>query len=242
MRTKITKASCRTRTGEALPRAEKFGHLITADHKVLNEGGESRDNHRYAFVVQDLATQKIQSYPCKTKSSHETENSLLKFLEPSQAPKVVYTDNSMEFGRACEVLSWSHRTSTCHRLETNGIADRAVPRVKEGTSTVLLQSGLDERWWSDSMECYCYLRNAQDLLPDGKTPYERRFGKPFKGRMVPFGAMVEYQPSSPKDQASVHQFGTGEIWEGDILIADLEDLEKLDETNIYPRRITQRNY
>ena len=30
------------------------------------------------------------------------------------------------------------------------------------------------------MECYTYLRNVQDLLSDGKTPYERRFGKPFK--------------------------------------------------------------
>ena len=47
----MTKASCRRRTGEALPRAEKFGDLITADHKVLSEGGESRDNHRYAVVV-----------------------------------------------------------------------------------------------------------------------------------------------------------------------------------------------
>ena len=37
---------------------------ITADHKVLSEGCESRDNHRYAVVVQDLATQWIQSYPC----------------------------------------------------------------------------------------------------------------------------------------------------------------------------------
>ena len=29
---------------------------------------ESRNNHRYAIVVQDLATQRIQSYPCKTKT------------------------------------------------------------------------------------------------------------------------------------------------------------------------------
>ena len=28
--------------------------------------------------------------------------------------------------------------------------------MKEGTSAVLLQSGLGERWWSDSMECFCY--------------------------------------------------------------------------------------
>ena len=51
LRTKVTKAHCRRRTGEALPRAEKFGDLITADHKVLNEGSESRDNQRHAVVV-----------------------------------------------------------------------------------------------------------------------------------------------------------------------------------------------
>ena len=32
---------------------------------------------------------------------------------------------------------------------------RAVRRIKEGTSAMLLQSSLDERWWADSMECYC---------------------------------------------------------------------------------------
>ena len=46
--------------------------------------------------------------------------------------------------------------------ETNGIAERAVRRVKEGTSAVLLQSGLNESWWADSMECYTYLRNVTD--------------------------------------------------------------------------------
>ena len=72
-RTKITRAPCSRRIGEAVPRAEKFGDLITADHKVLSEGCESRNNHRYAVVVQDLATQWIQSYPCITKTSHETK-------------------------------------------------------------------------------------------------------------------------------------------------------------------------
>ena len=41
-------------------------------------------------------------------------------------------------------------------------------RVKEGTSAVLLQSGLNESLWADSMESYTYLRNVTDLLSDGK--------------------------------------------------------------------------
>ena len=54
LRTKITRSPYRKRHEGSIPRAEKYGHLITADHKVLNEEGESRNNHRYAVVVQDL--------------------------------------------------------------------------------------------------------------------------------------------------------------------------------------------
>ena len=122
-RTKITKAPCRRRIVEAVPRAEFFGDIITADHKVFSESCESRNSYRYAIVVQDLATQWIQSYPCKTKTSQETQRSLQKFLEPDRNPKVIYTDNSLEFGKACEDLSWNHCTSTPHRSETNEIAE-----------------------------------------------------------------------------------------------------------------------
>ena len=63
--TKITKAFCRKRAlvQSFVPRAENLSDLTTADHKILSEGRDSRNNHRYAVVVQDLATQWIQSYP-----------------------------------------------------------------------------------------------------------------------------------------------------------------------------------
>ena len=80
-------------------------------------------------------------------------------------------------------------------------------RGKEGSSAVLLQSGLNENWWADSMECYTYLRNVTDLPSDGKTPYERRFGQPLKGPIIPFGSLVEYHPITAKDQSRTHQFG-----------------------------------
>ena len=139
----------------------KFGDLITADHNVLNEESESRNSHRYAVVVQDLVTQWIQSDPCKTKSSQETEKSLKTFLDPSQKPGFIYTDNSSEFGISCsEELSWNHRKSSPHRSETDGIAERAVRRVKEETSAVLILSGLDAKWRADFIDRYCYLRNV----------------------------------------------------------------------------------
>ena len=77
-RTKITRAPCRRRKGEAVPRADNFGDLITADHKVLSDNCESRNNHRYAVVVQDLATHWIQAYPCKKQNFTRTPEKLAK--------------------------------------------------------------------------------------------------------------------------------------------------------------------
>ena len=174
--------------------------------------------------------------------------------EPKRKPTVVYTDNSLEFGKACEDLSWNHCTSKPHRSETNGTVERAVRRVKQGTSAVLLQSGLEESWWADSMECYTYLRNVTDLLSDGKTPDERRFGQPFKGPIMPFGSLVEYHPISSKGQSRIHQFGktvlpglflgyalyAGGIWKVDVRVADLEELETMDASEIYSKRLNAK--
>ena len=84
--------------------------------------------------------------------------------------------------------------------------------MKEGTSAVLLQSGLGDEWWADSMECCCYLRNIQDILSDGKTP-----GK--------FFAYVLY---------------AGGIWQGDIMVADIEELEQLDASTLHVRRLNAK--
>ena len=49
-------------------------------------------NHQYSFVSQDLATPWLQSYLCKTETAQEGNSR--KFLEPSEKPKVIDTDNS----------------------------------------------------------------------------------------------------------------------------------------------------
>ena len=82
-RTKITRAPCRRRNGGAVPRAENFGDLITADHTVLSDNCESRNNHRYAIVVQDLATQWIQAYPCKTKLHKKPREACINSWSPT---------------------------------------------------------------------------------------------------------------------------------------------------------------
>ena len=104
------------------------------------------------------------------------------------------------------------------------------------------------------MECCCCLRNVQDLVPEGETLHDRRFGKPCKGPLIPFGAMVEYHPISAREKSRFHQIGkkvlpgiflgyalnAGRILKGDVLVSDSKVLEELRASEKYPRRINQK--
>ena len=103
-----------------------------------------------------------------------------------------------------------------------------------------------------------YLRIVQDFLADVRTPYERRFGEPFKGPIILFGAMVEYHPISVRDQSRLHHFGkkvfpqiflryeliAGGIWKGDILTAELETLHasKMEMNSFSQWQMVQQNF
>ena len=224
----------------SIPWTEEIGDLKTVERK-----SDSRNDHQFAPVVQ---TPFSGCYPRETKTSQGTEKSLRKFLEPSQKPKDIYTDNSLEFGKSCEELSWIIEHPLLFYQKTNGIAERATRQVKEGTSAVLLQSGLDEKWWSDSMKCYYYLQNVQNLLTDGKSQYERRSGESFKGPIKLLDALVGYLRKLRERQSTnstiwieiiTRNFiGYGfirgwKIWEEDILITDVEELKNLASSHIY---------
>ena len=106
---------------------------------------------------------------------------LAKNLEPDRKPKVIYTDNSLEFGKAYEDLSWNHCTSTPHRSETNGIAERAVRRVKKVPVLYCCnQVWMKINWWADSMECYTCLRTSQIYYPMGRRPMKTVLGNHLK--------------------------------------------------------------
>ena len=113
-----------------------------------------------------------QSQP-KPPYAHYRNSMVLKY----EIVKHIYSHNSDEIMAACEHFNLSHDTSTAHRSETNGIAENAVRRVKEGTSCTISQSSLCVAWWKEAMECYCVLKNVVDIFWTNKTSYCMRFIK-----------------------------------------------------------------
>ena len=83
-----------------------------------------------------------------------------------------------------------------------------------------------------------------------KTPHERRFGEPFKGPTIPFWSNVSTSFVFTERSVEDYQFDkkvllgvflgyeliAGGIWKLDILIADLEDMQTLDASDIYLRK------
>ena len=86
----------------------------------------------------------------------------------------------------------------------------------------------------------------------GKVLMKEDLEKSMQGPIIPFGALGEYLAISERGRRSENSsirkesitmdlsricFDRGRIWEGDILIADIEELEMLDASGKYPRRL-----
>ena len=225
-RTKITRASCRRRTGTVVPKAENFSDVITADHKVFSEGCESRHNHRYAVVVQDLATQETQKSLQKSLSRQGNQKSftlttLEKFATPvKNHPEIIVRQHHTDQNRMgllreqCVELRKGQLRYCCN-----------LPWMKKVGLTP----------WNVSV----------DLLSDGRTPYERRFGVPLKARLYRLEQWSnvtlslrrtyrDYLNSVLKSCQDIPWICVARgVWKGDVLVADIEELEKMDASEIH---------
>ena len=125
----------------------RFGDSLTADHIVLAKD-EAADKHgdKYALVVFDKFTGILMAYPAVRKDAATPKASFQSFVAPNDEIKHIYTDNSGELQKACRELGWRHDTSTPHRPQTNGLAERMGKVVIKGTQSVLHNSGLGHEW------------------------------------------------------------------------------------------------
>ena len=161
LRTWMTRALCRRRTGEAVPRAEKFGIFITADHKVLNEEGESRNNHQYAVVVQDLATQRIQFYPWKNFSWDGKE-----FTKVSLAVRKAKSYSQRQFFGVWQIL-WRifMESSNFHTSPFKNKWDCWASRTKSKRRTITCIAAVRIGWEMVVWSCGMLLLSAKRPRP-----------------------------------------------------------------------------
>ena len=98
------------------------------------------------------------------------------------------------------------------------------------------------------------MRNVKDPADKGFTPYQLCHTGEFKGRLVPFGAMVQYKPSAKREVGAIKKFDSrmvpgifigyhlhaGGRWSGDYLVLDAEAYRKrMEGANIPIHRIKE---
>ena len=179
-------------------RAEKFGDLATADHKVLSEGNESRNNHRYAVVVQDLVNSLVTILPCKTNFPGDPE-------EPNEVPgrrgnlksftlTIPWNLASLVKIFPGIIVRQRHTDQKQMVLLREQCVELRKGNLRYCCNHVWTKNG---GWIPWSVIAFC--ETFKTSLGCWEGICERRFGMPFNGQVIPFGAMAEYHPISAKE-------------------------------------------
>ena len=176
MRAKVNQKQQRRRRGKKHTiEARRFGDSVTGDHLISSGvtsngiGGEA-----VGFLLQDHATKFKQLYPAATKTTKECEIALKRFQGPMFNNRILhlYTDGAPEIVKAGKSLRTCHDTSTPYRSATNGIAEREIRNVLEGTRTLLEHSGLPTSYWPYGSRCFCHHANIR--MVEGDSAWNRR--------------------------------------------------------------------
>ena len=125
----------------------------------------------------------------------------------------VASDCAPEILKAVRDLGFNSEPSVPGDPLHNPFAESTIRTLKQGTRTLLLQSGLGERFWKYAQRCFAFHCNItleppkviQDLAKEreaecGSTRFEAHLGYPYEGYLIPFGALVWYKN---KDAATI---------------------------------------
>jgi hypothetical protein len=147
--------------------------------------------------------------------------------------KRFYSDTADELIAAARFLNVPHEASQQGVPQTNAIIEREVQDMTVGTRTVLVAAGLPGYFWSLAAPCYMHLDNCLPHPAIGIDSWSQRYGQPFPGQLIPFGASVwfkqaitTYKTGKPLTTGVVgsflgYRFAHGGTWNGEYLVEDL---------------------
>lgn len=191
---KMTRASFTASTSQSTEPLE----LLSVD--LAGPFDESVGGARYFMVVVDAYSKLYHVELLRQKSDAvEAIKRLITRWETqvSRRVKILRSDNGGEFdNRAmadfCAGKGIRQQMTTARTPEQNGIAERAVRTVKEGTRTLLIESGLTDKYWGAAARTFVYTRNRARMATGlDKTSYELFTGvRPDIGRLRVFGCVA----------------------------------------------------
>ena len=147
-------------------------------------------------VIHDHDTRWTECIPKAARSAEKTVEAFNEFVGPGERCEYFYSGGAPELVAAAKSLLWPAATSTPGQPASNGVAEREVRKVKEGTRCALASSGFNGPWGPYAARHFCFAANAEVF--EGESCYSRRFGGHMDERFlrIPFGATVDYVPTA----------------------------------------------
>ena len=237
-RAKMYAPQARKRGGSSTITSSHFGDHVTVDHLITRDlKDHGFEDQKVALVVKDVYSQFRYTYPSETKSTEQCYEDLLHFFGKDDTIGVVYSDNAPELGAAIKKLECRHNTSREYVDENKAVIEREIRTVLEGTRSNLEQACMPERYWPLAAQHHCIALNLCKRFDTGIVPWEARFGEPFAGLIVPFGAKVLYWHNPKQNVPETSKFSStgvegiflgyhiqpGFVWKQEYLVAPVNN-------------------
>lgn len=198
------------------PHVSWKGFVLT----TLNYTEEGLKHELYALVCVDQYTGCVMACPAPSKSQAAVELALRHFCR-NETP-IIVSDRYPSLLAAIRDIKMISDPSPPNTQFHNPYAESSIQLIRQGTRTLLVQSGLNVQFWCKAMVCFCYhynlttnpslvdqsLREAVDelqrALPEGEegpplppVEYDSKLHMAFQyqpePRMIPFGALVWFK-------------------------------------------------
>ena len=183
----------------------KFGDLITFDY-VDNRRIAEQDygDDKTIFVIRDRYTGMLQSYPSARKDTDAVIRAVKQFMGRRKI-REAYSDDAPQFDKAMKALKIPMDTSLAGKTKHNSLAERTNQFVLVATTTCLLEAGITPCFWMYAIRCVSHLLNIEPN-DDEVSSWCKLHGEEFKGKMIPFGALVYFKPSDARAREQQHKF------------------------------------
>ena len=200
----------KTRRGSYKRELKKFGDLITFD---AVDTSKVHDDvlvlEKEVLVGRDCFTGIIGAYPSDRMSKDDVVRAVKQFIGAKKV-RQAYFDHAPQFIEAMNEMKIPIDHSLPGRPQTNSIAERTNQFILTATSTCLLEAGLPPCFWRTAILCVCHLLNVEPN-DDELSAWCKLHGSDFAGKLIPYGARVNYKPPKTREAGQLHRFGPDSI-------------------------------
>eukprot|EP00435_Cladocopium_sp_Y103_P045227 s435_g12.t3 len=183
----------------------KFGDLVTFDY-IDNRRIVEQDygDEKTIFVIRDRYTGMLQAYPSARKDTDAVIRAVKQFMGRRKI-REAYSDDAPQFEKAMKSLKIPIDTSLAGKTKHNSLAERTNQFVLVATTTCMLEAGIPPCFWMYAIKCVSHLLNIEPN-DEEVSAWCKLHGEEFKGKLIPFGALVYFKPTANRDREQKHKF------------------------------------